>query len=85
MDPISFHLDAQSLETLDSLCTGRGLDRTTLVMDIVQRYLEQERRRRALDDPTLAALYHALEAEDLALAEAGLDEYQRLVIEADRP
>src|SRR4051794_29671542 len=69
MDAISFHLDDQSLETLDWLCARCGLDRTSLVTDIVRRHLERERLIRALQDPSLAALYHQLKAEDLALAE----------------
>ncbi len=42
-----------------------------------------ERLRQSLQDPALVALYQELAGEDLALAEAGMGDYQRGLQEAD--
>ncbi len=43
-----------------------------------------ERPRQSLQDPALVVLYQELAEEDLALAEAGMGDYQRGLQEADR-
>jgi hypothetical protein len=84
MTTITLSLDSELSMALDALCAERGHDKGTLITDIVRKYVETERLKRALQDPALLTLYQELAAEDLALAEEGMAEYQQIVNEADR-
>ena len=84
MATISLSVDEDLNAALESLCAARGLDKASVVTDLVRRFVDRDRLDRALRDPSLTALYRELEAEDVALAEEGLDGYRRLLTEADR-
>jgi hypothetical protein len=47
--------------------------------------VETERLRQQLRDPTMATLLEELASEDVALAEQGMEEFQRLLVEINRP
>jgi len=68
---------------LEAVCKDQGRDKAEVVMDIVRKHVEAEQLRRTLQNPALAELYQQLAAEDVALAEEGMAEYQQLVKEAD--
>lgn len=70
--------------TLDAVCAEQGRDKSEVVKDILTRYLETQRERRACVDPAHVELYHDLAGADVALAEEGLADYQRMLQETDR-
>ena len=48
-----------------------------MAADILRKHIQAERLRQLLQDPALIALYEDLAAEDVALAEAGMADYQQ--------
>ncbi|MBL8796352.1 MAG: hypothetical protein JNM56_20810 [Planctomycetia bacterium] len=52
--------------------------------DLSRRYLDAEKLKQVLQEPELVQLYQELEAEDLALAEAGLAAYDEKLRDADQ-
>jgi hypothetical protein len=85
MATVVLSLDEELNAALDMLSLQQGCDKETLLADIVRRYVQNERLRQALSDPKLVSLYQELEAEERALAEEGMADYQRMLDEADRP
>lgn len=69
---------------LAALRAKQGRNETEVVADVLRRYVETERLKRMLQDPALAQLYEELAAEDKALAEEGVSEYQQTLQEADK-
>jgi hypothetical protein len=55
-----------------------------VVNEILTRYLETQGQRRVLVDPSQVELYRELAAADVALAEEGLADYQRMLQATDR-
>ena len=55
-----------------------------MATDILRKYIQAERLRQLLQDPALIALYEDLAAEDVALAEAAMGNYQKGLELADR-
>jgi len=84
MKTISLKIEDQVDEALATLSAEQGRSEAEVVADVLRRYVETERLKRALQDPGLAVLYRELAAEDTALAEQGLSEYRRLLEEADK-
>ena len=74
-------------EALDSelelVSVRKGIAKADVVADILRQYVQAEQRRCAPIDPALIALYSQLADEDVALAEAGMNEYVRQLAEAD--
>ena len=83
MKTLPVQLDDELDAALEAVCKDQGRDKAEVVIGIVHKYVEAERLRRTLQDPALAELYQQLAAEDVALAEEGMAEYQQLVKEAD--
>ena len=73
-------LDAE----LERVSTRKGLAKADVVADALRRYVQADQRSRTPIDPSLIALYSQLAAEDVALAEAGMDDYARQLAEADK-
>lgn len=69
---------------LDAVCAEQGRDRAQVVNEILTRYLETQGQRRVLVDPSQVELYRELAAADVALAEEGLADYQRMLQATDR-
>jgi antitoxin component of RelBE/YafQ-DinJ toxin-antitoxin module len=84
MKTISLRIDDEVDAALAALCAEQGRRETEVVADVLRRYVETERLKRMLEDPALAQLYEELAAEDKALAEEGMAEYQQTLREADR-
>jgi metal-responsive CopG/Arc/MetJ family transcriptional regulator len=85
MKNLPVKIDDELDAALDVVCAEHGLKKTELVVDIVRKYVETERLKRALQDPSLAALYEQLAAEDVSLAEEGMADYQQILESADEP
>ena len=83
MKAISLKLDDDVDAELEALCAAEGRDKGDLVIEVVRKYVETARLRRALVDPGLTRLYEELAGEDSALAEENIAEYRRLLKSAD--
>ena len=69
---------------LEDASMRHGRPKMDMAADILRKYVQTERLRQSLQDPALIALYQELAAEDVALAEAGMADYQRGLEQADR-
>jgi hypothetical protein len=85
MKAISLKLDDDVNAELEALCAAEGRDKDDVVGEVVRKYVETVRLRRALEDPALSELYQELADEDSALAEENIAEYGRLLKSADDP
>ena len=85
MKTISLKLDDDVNAELEALCAAEGRDKDDVVGEVVRKYVETVRLRRALEDPALSELYKRLADEDRALAEEDIAEYGRLLKSADDP
>ena len=83
MKAISLKLDDDVNAELEALCAAEGRDKDDVVGEVVRKYVETVRLRRALEDPALSELYQELADEDSALAEENIAEYGRLLKSAD--
>lgn len=83
MKSLSVLVDDQLDAALESVSADKGRAKADLVIQVLRRYVQTERLRQSLEAPELAALYQELEAEDVQLAEDGMEEYRRLLAEAD--
>jgi len=84
MKTISLRIDDEVDAALAVLSAEQGRNQTDVVAGVLRRYVETERLKRMLQDPALAQLYEELAAEDKALAEEGMSEYQQTLQEADK-
>lgn len=69
---------------LEDFSARNGRPKMDMAADILRKYVQTERLRQSLQDPALIALYQELAAEDTALAEAGMADYQQGLEQADR-
>ncbi len=83
MKAISPKLDDDLDAELEALCAAEGRDKGDVVTEVVRKYVETVRLRRALEDPALTRLYEELAGDDAALAEENIAEYGRLLKSAD--
>ncbi len=83
MKAISLKLDDDVDAELEALCAAEGRDMGDVVTEVVRKYVETVRLRRALEDPALTRLYEELAGDDAALAEENIAEYGRLLKSAD--
>ena len=83
MKAISLKLDDDVDAELEALCAAEGRDKGDVVTEVVRKYVETVRLRRALEDPALTRLYEELAGDDAALAEENIAEYGRLLKSAD--
>ena len=79
MRTIWLRLDDDLDAALEAVCAEQGRDKAEVVTDVVRKYVDRERLQRTLQDPTIAELYQQLAAEDVALAEEGMAEYQQML------
>jgi plasmid stability protein len=84
MGSVPVVLDDELDAALEAVSAEQGRSKADLVSDILRRYVETERLTRSLQDPELVGLYQQLAAEDQALAEEGLTEYQQSLAAADQ-
>lgn len=84
MGSVPVVLDHELDAALEAVSAEQGRSKADLVSDVLRRYVETERLARSLRDPDLVGLYQQLAAEDRALAEEGLAEYQQGLTAADQ-
>ncbi len=84
MKTVSLSLDEDLDAALEAVCAEQRRDKADLIREVVRRYVEAERLRRTLEDPTLGDLYQQLAAEDVALAEEDMASYHQMLKEADQ-
>lgn len=80
--PVTLEGDVNA--ALEDVSLRHGHPKTDMAADILRKYVQTERLRQSLQDPALIALYQELAAEDTALAEAGMADYQQGLEQADR-
>ena len=83
MKMLPLRLDDELDAALEAVCKGLGRDKADVVADVVPKYVETERLKGTLQDPELVALYEQVAPEDVALAEEGITEYQRILKATD--
>ena len=83
MTTLHLKLDDDLNAALDQVCAGQGRDKESLATQLLRQYVNMEQLRRTLLDPDLAELYQELQEEDQELANQGMDDYNRLLNEAD--
>jgi hypothetical protein len=83
MKVITFSLDDELNATLEELCALRRLEKQQVIADVLRKYLATERLSVSLRDPALVSEYQELVPEDVALAEEGMAEYQKMMRKAD--
>ena len=83
MTTLHLKLDDDLNAALDQVCAGQGRDKESLATQLLRQYVNMEQLKRTLQDPDLAELYQELQGEDQELANQGMDEYNRLLNEAD--
>lgn len=84
MKTISLRLEEDLNSALEEVCAEKGRDKNEILADVLRRYVEAERLRRALSNPDFARLYGELAQEDSQLAEEGLADYRQILGQADR-
>jgi predicted DNA-binding protein len=85
MKTLPIRLEDDLAAALEVVCREQGRTKADLVTDLVRKYLQTQAVKHALADPALVALYEDLAAEDVALAEQGLSDYQQMLEAADQP
>ena len=83
MKTLPLTIDDDLDAALEAACAEQGRDKSEVVAEILRKYVETERLKRSLQDPGLSALYEQLAAEDSALAEQGMADYQDMLEAAD--
>ncbi len=83
MKILPLRLDDELDAALGAVCKALGRDKTDVVEDVVRKYVETERLKSALQDSELVALYEQMAVEDVALAEEGIADYQRILKATD--
>ena len=83
MTTLNLKLDDELNAALDQVCAGQGRDKESLATQLLRQYVNLEQLKRTLLDPDLADLYQELQEEDQELANQGMDDYNRLLNEAD--
>jgi len=83
MTTLHLKLDDDLNAALDQVCAGQGRDKESLATQLLRQYVNLEQLKRTLLDPDLADLYQELQEEDQELANQGMDDYNRLLNEAD--
>ncbi len=81
---VTLTIDEALNAQLEQVSARAGRPKSDVVADALHRYVQAEQRRQQALDPALVALYHQLAEEDVALAEAGMDDYARHLEEADK-
>ncbi len=83
MTTLYLKLDDELSAALDQVCAGQDRDKESLATQLLRQYVNMEQLKRTLLDPNLAELYQELQEEDQDLANQGMDDYDRLLNEAD--
>lgn len=85
MKTIALELEDTLASQFARACHTEGHAEREVAAGLFRRYLDVEQMRRSLAAHRLPKLYESLAAEDVALAESGLADYQRGLTQADQP
>jgi len=80
---VTIVLDDELDAALEEICLEQGRTKGDLIVELLRKFVEDERLRLDLNSSELAELYQALVKEDVALAEEGMADYHRMLKEAD--
>ena len=81
---VTLSIDETLNAQLELVSTRKGRAKSDVVAEVLRQYVPTEQRRQQLQAPALIALYQQLADEEVALAEAGMDDYNRQLKEADK-
>ena len=84
MRTLQVPLDEEVDAALEALCARQQRAKETVVSELVRQFVNSQQARQTLQSGELKALYEQLADEDVTLAEAGMDDYKRLLEEADQ-
>jgi antitoxin component of RelBE/YafQ-DinJ toxin-antitoxin module len=76
-------LDDELDAALEEICLEQGRTKGDLIVELLRKFVEDERLRFELNSSELTELYQALVNEDVTLAEEGMADYQRMLKETD--
>jgi len=80
---VTIVLDDELDAALEEICLEQGRTKGDLIVELLRKFVEDERLRLDLNSSELAELYQALVNEDVTLAEEGMADYQRMLKETD--
>jgi predicted transcriptional regulator len=80
---VTIVLDDELDAALEEICLEQGRTKGELIVELLRKFVEDERLRFELNSSELAELYQALVNEDVALAEEGMADYHRMLKETD--
>jgi predicted transcriptional regulator len=80
---VTIVLDDELDAALEEICLEQGRTKGDLIVELLRKFVEDERLRFELNSSELAELYQALVNEDVALAEEGMADYHRMLKETD--
>ena len=85
MKTIALELEDSVASQFAQVCRSEGHGEGEVAAGLFRRYLDVVRLRHNLAEKRMAKLYETLAAEDVALAESGLADYQRGLAQTDQP
>ena len=85
MTTIALELDEPLASQFSRACREEGHGEGEVATALLRRYLNVAQLRQGLTEHRLAALYESLAAEDVALAEAGMADFQNGLRGNDEP
>jgi predicted transcriptional regulator len=80
---VTIVLDDELDAALEEICLEQGRTKGDLIVELLRKFVEDERLRFELNSSELAELYQALVNEDVTLAEEGMADYHRMLKETD--
>ncbi|MEJ7612417.1 ribbon-helix-helix protein, CopG family [Fervidibacter sacchari] len=80
---VTIVLDDELDAALEEICLEQGRTKGDLIVELLRKFVEDERLRLDLNSSELTELYQALVNEDVALAEEGMADYHRMLKETD--
>jgi len=80
---LSLVVDDQLDAALEAVSADKGQAKSDVITQVLHQYVQTERLRQALQDPSLVVLYEELAAEDVQFSEEEMADYQRMLSEAD--
>jgi predicted transcriptional regulator len=80
---VTIVLDDELDAALEEICLEQGRTKGDLIVELLRKFVEDERLRFELNSSELAELYQALVNKDVTLAEEGMADYHRMLKETD--
>ncbi len=80
---VTIVLDDDLDAALEEICLEQGCAKGDLIVELLRKFVEDERLRLNLNSCELAELYQSLANEDITLAEEGIADYHQMLKETD--